>query len=119
MLTSCSEFFADKARIYIPAKGLSKAVWAKPSQCVWEAPAFIDVRYPLATTEGYQSKKLKHLFNGILDIRDADWELSVVQIGVNKNREGPYSNITDMYGHIDHHIEMQGPAAVEKWGLVR
>jgi len=115
-LIACSEFFADEKAIYVPARGLSEATWAKPSQCVWEAPDFIDVRCPLATREGYRDdEKMKRLFNSLLNIGSADWKLSIMQIGKNKRRQGPYNSVANMYRHI----ETQGLTASELEVCVR
>jgi len=72
---------------------------------VWEAPDFIDVRCPLAAREGYRDdEKMKRLFNSLLNIRNADWKLSIIQIGENKRRQGPYDSVADMYRHIETQI---------------
>ena len=78
---------------------------------MWEAPNFIDIRYPLAFAEGYRDdEKLKRLFNSILNIKNTDWKLSMLQIGVNKQNQGPYSNIANIYRHI----ENQG-LTIDEW----
>lgn len=105
----------EKAAIYIPAQHSSETLWVKPSKCVWQAPEFIDVRYSLERTEGYRNNgQLKRLFNSVLDIKDADWKLCILQIRENKDRERHSNNFAEIYRHI----EMQSPKTGE-WTTVR
>ncbi|KAK4695759.1 hypothetical protein P7C71_g2041, partial [Lecanoromycetidae sp. Uapishka_2] len=95
------KFFADEIAIYIPARASSEALWVTPSQCVWEAPDYFEVPCSLAEVEGYRNKEeLKHLFNGLLDIKNADWKVCISRIEANKNRKGTYGNIAKLYNYI-------------------
>jgi hypothetical protein len=41
---------------------------------VWEGPDFLSTKYTLASGQiYYRSKKLRHLFSDIVEIRDADF----------------------------------------------
>ena len=78
-------------------------IWARPAECVWEAPKFYNVRRPLAQLPNYRGdEKLRHLFCDILNIEDTDFADYVQQASKEKRW---YTNL-DTMSAIYHHIQL-------------
>ena len=101
--------------VYVPTNGSREAQWATPEECVWEAPKFLDVRYPLATTGHYHdNSRLKRLFNAILEIHNAGWNDYVLQVQYEKKQREPHVELSIIYCHI---LE-EGPGE-QLWDIIR
>ena len=101
LLTTKSEIFAGTTVVYIPTRGSRKAQWVTPKTCVWEAPKFLSVKYSLANAGHYRdSSRLKHLFNAILEIRNAGWIEYLLQIKAESLRRMPRLELSTVYSHI-------------------
>ncbi|KND89213.1 hypothetical protein TOPH_06200 [Tolypocladium ophioglossoides CBS 100239] len=75
------------AFIYIPEGKTSKAKWAKPHECVWEAPTELATKYPLESSYTRKFRQferdrpyLADFFTTTLNIPNCDWTLIVREI---------------------------------------
>ena len=114
-LTTHSSLFADMKAVYVPTYGSREAQWVTPGKCVWEAPNFLDVMYPLAITGRYRdNSRLKRLFNTILEIHNAGWNEYVLQIQHETKQPEPHVELSIIYSHI---LE-EGPGE-QLWDVIR
>ena len=101
--------------VYIPTNGFRDAQWVTPAECVWKAPYFLDVRYPLAIAGHYRdNSRLERLFNAILEIHNAGWHEYVLQVQYENQQHEPHVDLSIIYSHI---LE-EGPGD-ELWDVIR
>ena len=101
--------------VYVPANESREAQWVTPEKCVWEAPPFLDVKFSLAIAGRYRdNSRLKHLFNAILEIRNAGCNEYVLQVQHEKKQRKPHVEPSIIYSHI---LE-EGPGE-QLWDVIR
>ncbi|KAE8386088.1 hypothetical protein BDV23DRAFT_163869, partial [Aspergillus alliaceus] len=65
-------FLNTEAAVYIPA-GSKEGLLVKLEKCMWNGPPWLHASYALASFSEYsQNAKVKHLFQTLLGVRDAD-----------------------------------------------
>lgn len=88
-------------------------MWTEPKKCVWRAPEFLTGWHSLSNLEGFRgNEKLRRLFNGILNIKDADWTYYLAQIQACKDKGLSCNDIQDIYRRL--YLEVEG----EDWKYV-
>ena len=96
-----SKVFNDGKHIYTPSKTSEEAVWGSSQDCLWHAPDFIDLWYPLATSTLYDgNKRFERLFRTILGVEDATWSHCVHQLREEKRRAILHTDVSDIYRFI-------------------
>ena len=76
-------------------------MWVSPQDCLWHAPDFIELWYPLATSTLYsRNKRFERLFRNILGVEDATWSHCIDQLRVEKRSSGPHTDVSDIYRYI-------------------
>ena len=112
-LTNCRKLFVEEAAIHVPTKGSLTAAWAKPDECVWKAPDFLDKPYPLATTDKYRgNERLTRLFNSILCIPNANWRHYIDYIDA--LNQVSHASVSNIYRHIWLDVSTE-----EDWDIVK
>ena len=87
--------------IYTPSKTSEKALWVTCRECLWHAPDFIDLWYPLATSTLYSgNENFERLFRTILGVKDATWSHCVAQLREEKRRAKHHTDVSDIYRYI-------------------
>ena len=74
-------------------------MWGSSQDCLWHAPDFIDLWYPLATSYS-GNKRFERLFRNILGVEDATWSHCVDQLREEKRRAVLHSDVSDIYRYI-------------------
>ena len=96
-----SQVFNDGLRIYTPSETPEEALWVASQDCLWHAPDFIDMWYPLATSTLYsRDKRLERLFRTILGVKDATWSHCVDQLREKRRRVGHHTDVSHIYRYI-------------------
>ena len=87
--------------VYTPSQTSKEAAWGSSQDCLWHAPDFIDLWYPLATSTLYSgNKRLERLFRNILGVEDATWSHCVDQLREEKRRAVPHTDVSKIYRYI-------------------
>ena len=87
--------------IYIPSKTSEETLWVTSQDCLWHAPDFIDLWYPIATSTIYSgNEKFERLFRIILGVEDATWSHCVDQLREEKRRAEHHTDVSDIYRYI-------------------
>ena len=96
-----SKVFDDGMGVYTPSKTSEEAVWGSSQDCLWRAPGFIDLWYPLTTSKLYGgNKRFERLFQTILGVEDATWTHCVDQLREEKQRAEHHTDVSDIYRYI-------------------
>ena len=113
VLTHLSKSFASENVIHVTVRGSQFPLWTTPDKCVWEAPGFLTEWYSLSNLEGFRgNERLRRLFNGMLGIKDADWNHYLEQLQAYKDKGLPCNDIQDIYRRL--HLELEE----ENWDYV-
>ena len=79
---------------------MDKFLWLR-----WRAPDFLLRWHSLSDLEGFGgNEKLRHLFNGILDIKDANWKHYMLHLRAHRENEVDRNDIQDIYRRIYHEV---------------
>lgn len=93
--------FNDGMQIYTPSKTPGDAPWVTAQDCLWHAPDFIDLWYPLGTSTLYRgNERFERLFRIMLGVDNASWSHCVDQLRVEKRCAELYTDVSALYRHI-------------------
>ncbi|KAL8786867.1 MAG: hypothetical protein Q9195_008024 [Heterodermia aff. obscurata] len=74
--------------------------WELPEDCLWEAPAFIEYRTILGSSDIYKNNRsIKHLFHEILRIPDLEIEHCIEQL-IHWQKDERVGDIEGLYQHL-------------------
>ncbi|EXJ63403.1 uncharacterized protein A1O5_11452 [Cladophialophora psammophila CBS 110553] len=80
VLMAFRELFEEKSAILIPEGRGQRAVWARPSQCLWDGPQDMQTKYPVKTlcqafltASGPGDSSLEQFFRTTLELPDCSW----------------------------------------------
>lgn len=60
--------------------------WTAPTECVWQAPGFLNISYVLAKDDDFRrNEKIRRLFTCVLEIKDGNWRYYLDQLDQDKS----------------------------------